>query len=206
MLRTGPAYERPSRVSLALYVCFSLAVAVMAGWLVMMILSSNDANTKAADPTADRAADAADVAALAATSAPQVQNVLPSDATPAAASAGMPPAPADGAPWPDALQASPLASGPAAPGAPSAPFAAPSAAGASAAAPAAPETSYRGPGNLLDLPPDAGNAVPAAVPLPPPRPRRTASVPVPRPRQPIDGSPQAAQEPTLFDILVGRQP
>jgi hypothetical protein len=65
LLRTGPAYERPSRVSLALYVCFSLALAVMAGLLVMMMLSSNDANTKAAD----RAADAADVAALAATSA-----------------------------------------------------------------------------------------------------------------------------------------
>jgi hypothetical protein len=96
MLRTGPAYERPSRVSLALYVCFSLALAVMAGLLVMMMLSSNDAHTKAAD----RAADAADVAALAATSAPQVENVLPADATPAAASAGMPPAPADGAPRP----------------------------------------------------------------------------------------------------------
>jgi len=123
MPRTGPAYERPSRVSLALYVCFSLAVAVMAGWLVMMILSSNDANTKAADPTADRAADAADVVALAATSAPQVQNVLPSDATPAAASAGMPPAPADGAPSPAVPQARPLASAsagpPPAPGAPS---------------------------------------------------------------------------------------
>ena len=75
-------------------------------------------------------------------------------------------------------------SGSAAPGAPAAPFAAPSAAGASTAALGAPETSYRGPGDLLNFPPNAGNAAPEAVPLPPPRPRRTESVPVPRP--PID--------------------
>ena len=200
MSRTGPAYERPSLLSWTLYVCFSLALAVMTGWLVMMILSSNEANTKAAVPTVDGAPVPADVVALAPTSTPQVQNVPPFDATPAAVSAGMPPAPADGDPPPDALQASPLASAPAAPDASTSPFAAPSAAGASATAPAAPETSNRGPGDLLDLSPDAGNAAP--VPLPPVRPRRTASVPLPRPRQPVDGAP--AQEPTLFDILFGR--
>jgi hypothetical protein len=191
MPRTDLAYERPSLVSLALIVGFSLAVVVVAGWLVMMIMFSNGANTKAADPAApaaDRAADAADVAALAGTSAPRAGNALPSNAPPGAGppSAGMPPAPADGALKPDAPQARPLASASAAPG---------------------PETTYRGPGDLLNFPPDAENAA-EAVPLPPPRPRRTAAVPVPRPRPPIDGeqAPPAPQQRSLFDIFVGRQP
>jgi hypothetical protein len=182
MPRTGLAYERPSLVSLALIVGFSLAVVVVAGWLVMMILFSNGANTKAADPAApaapaaDRASDAADVAALAGTSA-RAEGALPSNATPGA---GPPSA---------------------------APFAAPSPAGAATAALGgpAPEMNYRGPGDLLNFPPDAENAAPEAVPLPPPRPRRTAAVPVPRPRPSIDGE-QAPQQRSLFDIFVGRQP
>jgi len=216
MPRTGRAYERPSLVSLALIACLSLAVVVVAGWLVMIMMFSNDANTKVADPAADRAAGAADVAALAGTSAPLAENTLPSNAPPGAGppSAGMPPPPADGAPRPDAPQARPLATAsagaPPALGAPAAPFAAPSAAGASTAALGgqAPETIYRGPGDLLNFPPDAENAAPKAVPLPPPRPRRTAAVPVPRPRPPIDGEqvPPALQQRSLFDIFGGRQP
>jgi hypothetical protein len=80
MPRTGLAREQPSLVSLALIVCFSLAVVFTAGWLAMMILFSNDANTRAAD----RATDAADVAAVAATSTPRVENALPSYAPPGA--------------------------------------------------------------------------------------------------------------------------
>jgi len=170
MPRTGLAYERPSLVSLALIACFSLAVFVMAGWLVMTIVFSNDANTRAADPAADPVADAADVAALTATSAAQAGNALPSYAPPGA--------------------------GP------------PSAAGAATAALGgpAPEMTYRGPGDLLNFPPDADDASRAAVPLPPPRPRRTASVPVPRPRPPIDGGDAPAPpERSLFDIFVRRQ-
>jgi hypothetical protein len=182
MPRTGLAYERPSLVSLALIVGFSLAVVVVAGWLVMMIMFSNDANTKAADPAApDRSASAADVTALADTSAPRAENVPPSNAPPGAALA--------------------------------APFAAPPPAGASTAALVgpAPEMTYRGPGDLLNFPPDDENAASDAVPLPPPRPRRTAAVPVPRPRPrpPINGeqAPPASQQRSLLDIFVGgRQP
>ena len=48
MPRTGLAYEKPSRIAQGLVVCFSIAVVVMAGWLVMMIMFSYDANTMVA--------------------------------------------------------------------------------------------------------------------------------------------------------------
>jgi hypothetical protein len=178
MPRTGLAHERPSLVSLALIACFSLAVIVVAGWLVMIIMFSNDANTKSADPVAaaapaaaaaDLASDAAGVAALSGTSAPRAEGTVPSNAPPSAgALSPVMPAPADGAPNPAVSR----------------------------------------PGDLLNFPPDYENTAPVVVLLPRPRPRLTAAVPVPRPRPAIDAQPvpPAAQQRSLFDILVGRQP
>src|ERR1700674_1952696 len=68
MPRTGLAYERASRVSQALILCFSLAVVVMAGWLAMMIMLPHDANTMAADP--------ADVPEMATIPAPRIVNTV----------------------------------------------------------------------------------------------------------------------------------
>ena len=79
MPRTGLAYERPSRVSQALILGFSLAVVVMAGWLVMMIMLPHDANTTAADP--------ADVPAMATTPAPRIEDSVTAYDPPPAKSA-----------------------------------------------------------------------------------------------------------------------
>src|ERR1700720_3676598 len=49
MPRTAPAYEKPSRISQGLVVCFSIAVVVMAGWLVSVVMFFDGANTMTAD-------------------------------------------------------------------------------------------------------------------------------------------------------------
>ena len=46
MPKTGVAYEKTSKGSWALIVCFSAAVVIMAGWLILMIMLSHDADTK----------------------------------------------------------------------------------------------------------------------------------------------------------------
>jgi hypothetical protein len=66
MPRPGLAYERPSRVTQVMILCFGAAVLVMGGWLAMMILLPNEASTVAADPS--------DVPAMATKPAPRVEN------------------------------------------------------------------------------------------------------------------------------------
>jgi hypothetical protein len=188
MPRTGLAYERPSRVSQALILCFSLAVVVMAGWLVMMIMLPNDANTLAADP--------ADVPETATVPAPRIENSVTAYNPPLANPA---PSPPGAPPWPAAPSTNPFSTPPAA-----APARPPDASTTSSLAPS--DANYRGASNndrFVETEP--GNDAAELVPLPPPRPRRTA-VPVPRPRPRIDDQADAPppRERTFFDMLVGR--
>ena len=191
MPRTGLAYERPSRVSQALILCFSLAVVVMAGWLVMMIRLPHDANTMAADP--------ADVPAMATRPAPRIENTATAY-TPLLADSAQLRLP-NASPWPDASSTNPYSTSSATSPSPARPAAAYT---TSSLAP--PEASYRGASNGdLNIQAEAGNDAPEFVPLPLPRPRRSA-VPVPRPRPRIDdqADAQPTRERTLFDVLVGR--
>jgi hypothetical protein len=193
MPRTGLAYERPSRVSQALILCFSLAVVVMAGWLVMMIMLPHDTNTMAADP-----ADPADVPAMATTPAPRIENSVTAYDPPPAKSAqlGLQP---DAPPRPDAPSANPSSTRPA-------PFPVRPAGAYATSSLAPPEASNRGASNddrLIQA--EAGNDTAELVPLPLPRPRRTAAVPVPRARPHLDGDDAPPpRERTFFDLLVGR--
>jgi hypothetical protein len=171
----GLAYERTSRVSQVLILCFSAAVLVMGGWLAMMIMVPNNADIVAADTS--------DVPAMATKPAPRVENGVTYDP------------PLDGPQFADAPSTNPYSPPPGATPAASAPAPArPAAAYATS-----PLASYD------SLPGDAANEVTQSVPLPPPRPRRTAAVPVPRPRPHIDEPAEAPpKERNLFDILVGR--
>jgi len=94
MPRPGLAYDRPSRASQALIVGFSLAVVVMAGWLVLMVMFSADTTTGTAD-TADLPA-----------APPHVEN-LPASAQPSSARL-LTPLP-EGSAWPDPQSGPPSA-------------------------------------------------------------------------------------------------
>jgi hypothetical protein len=196
MPKTGLAYERPSRASLALIVCFSLGLIIIAGWLVMMIMLSSDANT-AGGPTDEM------VASL----PPRIENATPSYVPPLTVAAPQSTAtPSDapgGTPWPTTTL--PLAS--AAASAPANTGPAPTGAYTTSAL-AVPDTAFRGPGDLLQLAPDPADEATEIVPLPLPRPRRMASVPVPRPRPQIDDAePEPPlQKRSLLDIFINRQP
>jgi hypothetical protein len=164
-------------VSRVLILCFSVAVLVMGGWLAVMIMVPNHAETEAADPS--------DVPAMATKPAPRVEN---------AATAYDPPL-ANGPQFTDVPATNPYSPSAAAPAAPSS---APRPAGTGAYTPSS-FASYD------NLPGDAVNEVTEFVPLPPPRPKRTAAVPVPRPRPHIDEPAEAQpKERSFFDILVGR--
>jgi hypothetical protein len=181
MPRPGLAYERKSRVSQVLILCFSVAVLVMGGWLAMMIMVPNNAETVTADTS--------DEPAMATKPAPRVENSATAYDLPLANGPQFPDAPSTN-PYSPPSAASPAASSPAAAPAPARP------AGAYATSSLA---SY---GNL---PSDAVNEVTESVPLPPPRPPRRAVVPVPRPRPHIDEQAEAPpKERNLFDIFVGR--
>jgi hypothetical protein len=203
MPRGGLAYEKPSRVSQGLIVSFSVAVVIMAGWLVMTIMSSRDANTMAADP-----ADIPPVSTPASTpprvlmAAPEPIRLSSRSTAPSTAS---PPGPA---PWPYSSAATPP------------PAALPLAAAPVGAPPPAPTYSTS---SVRDAMADANDRVtpgdqPApeaaieapeaaaeAVPLPPPKPRRVASIPVPRPRPRVDGDDAPPQERSFFDQLFNPQ-
>jgi hypothetical protein len=60
------AYERPSRLSQVLIICFSAAVLFMGLWLAMMIMVPSEGSTVAADPSV--------VPAMATQPAPRVEN------------------------------------------------------------------------------------------------------------------------------------
>jgi hypothetical protein len=214
MPRPGLAYEKPSRVSQVLVIGFSLAVVVMAGWLVMMIMLSYDANTMAADP-ADRQVTAAlsrppgtaapEPIRISAVTQPPPQSTLPSG----------PPTPWPFTPY-SAGAAPPQPSAPAVPMRQAATPRADAPAEAAAQAPApvyntssvpagASEINDRVP--LEDTLPQAETPdVTEVIPLPPPKPRRVAAIPVPRPRPHLEADDaQPSQERSFFDFLVNRQ-
>jgi hypothetical protein len=206
MPRTALAYEKPSRISQGLIVCFSIAVVVMAGWLFTVVMFFDGANTMAADeadiqPTSTRS---------------YVTNVSPVPAklgeTTRSNSAGLEPSP-----WvhtdsttPPALPAPPRSA------LPLAPFAALPAGGAprpayttSPVATEVPDASYRGImaddlSRQVEAAIDAETA-PDVIPLPLPKPRPSASIPVPRPRPRLDAEDTPSPDQSFFEYLVNRQ-
>src|ERR1700733_3056350 len=156
MPKTDPAHERPSWVSLALIVGSSLAVIVMAGWLAMMIVASKSAGT----------ADPAEAAALDAALPPHVENAEPGYVPPMLPSAMMTNATGGGAAASDASAASAPAGAAAGPRLSSL-------GSASTSAVATAPTSIGGPGDLLNVAPEAADPPSEIVPLPLPRPRRS---------------------------------
>jgi hypothetical protein len=208
MPRTAPVYEKPSRISQGLVVCFSIAVVVMAGWLVTVVMFFDGANTMAADK--------ADIQPI--STRPYVMNVSPEPAklgeTAPSNSADLEPSP-----WvhtPDSATP-PAAPAPPRSDLPLAPFAEFPAGGAprpayamSSVATGVPDASYRG--TMAD---DLSRQVEAAidadtaadvVPLPLPKPRpSSASIPVPRPRPRLDAEDtQPSPDQSFFEFLVNR--
>ncbi len=197
MPRTGRTYEKPSRLSQGLVICFSIAVVAMAGWLALVIMS-HGTRTMAADGT-DVEATSQPVAARvvaepekagamdrfnAAYFAPGVRYYPPSAAAPPRSALAL----TD--PAPIAVR-DPV-------------FPAPPAMAA------IPDTSYRDIPIDEPLPEEAvigapdGNA--ELVPLPLPNPRRIAAIPVPRPRPRADGEDaQGGAESSFFDFMINRQ-
>ena len=205
MPRTDLAYEKPSRVSQCLVVGFSIAVVVMAGWLVMMIMFPPDAGTLAAGE--------ADIQM--ASTPPYVENVSPEPIRLSATARSNSTYP-EPSPWAYA----PNSAAPPAPPRSALSLASPAELPVSAPSPAytpssipagAPEVNYRG--ILADELPrqaeaiiEATDTTPDFIPLPLPKPHRTASIPVPRPRPRLDGEDaQSSSDQSFFDFLVNRQ-
>jgi hypothetical protein len=205
MPRAGLAYERSSRVSQALIAGFSLAVAVMAGWLVLMIMSSHDGNTTTAD-TADLSPPVKQP--------PRVENLPPARPSIINRVSPLP----EATPWPDQAASLPLSGPTAAPvgTTPTTAYATSSLTTSRSLAPTPVTTTSLTPNSLTtpgivdrvapaDDPAVQTETAPTAiVPLPPPRPRRVVSIPIPRPRPQIDEPAEPAQR-SLFDYLVDRQ-
>jgi len=202
MPRSGLAYEKPSRVARGLVIGFSIAVAVMAGWLAATVMFSHDATTRAAD----------DADLETASTPPYVENIPPDPARPGTAERfGSPfpePPPRAYAPYSAAAPAPPRSALPLA-----SPAEPPPAGllGSTFTTTPVPDEIYRG--ILADEPPrrteaavEATDAAPQVVPLPPPRPARTAAIPVPRPRPHLDAEDaQPVADRSFFDFLVNRQ-
>jgi hypothetical protein len=222
MAKTSLRYEQPSRASQVLVLCFSVAVAFMAGWLVLTIMLGNGGTTMVA--TADD-----EVPAMATKQPPRVENAGITVSPPIVAPQQLLSPQADPGSWPGAAPAARPAAAPAAdakitpPAAPAAPAAPAGTALASlppapavtapATVPTAPSPVAIGSINdrvavgdiyaqvtnkIADEPADA----PEIVPLPPHRPR--ISVPFPRPRPQLEEHAQAQAEPrSFFDFLTG---
>jgi hypothetical protein len=222
MAKTSLKYEQPSRASQVLVLGFSVAVAFMAGWLVLTImLGSSDSMVATADD---------EVPAMATKQPPRVENpriavsppiVAPRQllspqadpggwpgAAPAAAQAAAAKitTPAPPAPAPPAARAAPagaaLASLPPAP-AVTAPATVPAAQSPTAGAIndrlAVADIYAQVTNKIADDPADG----PEVIPLPPHRPRM-AAVPFPRPRPQMEEHAQAQAEPrSFFDFLTG---
>ena len=214
MARTSLKYEQPSRASQLLVLGFSVAVAFMAGWLVLTILLGNSGSSMVA--TADN-----EVPAMATKQPPRVENpriaVSPPIVTPRQllspqADPGSWPGAATGTTAPAAKAAKTAPAAPATalaslPGAPAvaAPATVPAGQSPVAAAPSINDRIAVGDiyaqvtNKIADEPADG----PEIVPLPPHRPR-TASVPFPRPRPQMEEQTQAQAEPrSFFDFLTG---
>jgi hypothetical protein len=210
MQRGGLAYEKPSRVSQGLIVGFSVAVIIMAGWLVMMIMSSRDANTMAADP-----ADIPPISTPVSTpprvllAAPEPIRLSSATRSAAPSTASVP----EPAPWPYTPYSRAATPPPAALPLAAAPVGSPAPAptySTSSVRDAMPDGNDRvmpgdQPAPRLEAAVEAPEAAAEVVPLPPPKPRRVASIPVPRPR-PHDGDDAPPpQERSFFDQLFNPQ-
>lgn len=200
MPKTRRTYEKPSRISQGLVICFSIAVVVMAGWFAMTVMFSHDARSRVAEGVA---IETASIPLHAENVAPEPERA---GETVRLNSAYFEPIPRDYAPniAPPPRLALPLASLTAPP---------PAAVRDPEYFPlstATPSANYRG---ILsdeplqaEIPVGASDVLPDLVPLPPPKPRRTASIPVPRPRPRLDGDDMLLDpEHSIFDALFNRQ-
>lgn len=207
---TGGAYEKPSLISQALVVCFSIAVIVMAGWLVKTIMFTEYGTTAVVDDTEIETVGPA-----------TLENVSPdpdrSSVTARLNSAYFEPSSRD------------YSYATAAPPRPALPLASvtepPPAASRDAGYPAlsvttpAPDVNYRGiqaDGPLPDGAPVApSDAIVGFVPLPTPPPALprargkvvwgVASIPMPRPRPRLEAEavqPEPEQAQSLFNLLM----
>jgi hypothetical protein len=207
MPRTALAYEKPSRISQGLVVCFSVAVVVMAGWFVTVVMFFDGANTMATDeegiqPISTR---------------PYVTNVSPEPAklteTTRSNSADLEPSPWIHTPDSATPRAAPVPPRSALPLAPFAEFPAGDAPHPTYTTPSvtteAPDQSYRGivADDLFRQFEAAIDADTAAdvIPLPLPRPRPSASIPIPRPRPRLDAEDTPSPGQSFFEDLVNRQ-
>ena len=216
MAKTSLKYEQPSWAAQLLVLGFSVAVAFMAGWLVLTIMLGNSGTTMVA--TADD-----EVPAMATKRPPRVESppaasppivaplqllspqadpgsrpgAAPAPSTaPAAAAKTTPPAAAAAPPAPTGTA---LASLPPIVTAPAAVPAPPTAGGSINDRVAVGDIYGQVTNKIGDEPADS----PEVVPLPPPRPR-TTSVPVPRPRPQMEAQVQAQPEQrSWFDIITG---
>ncbi len=201
----GLAYDKPSRLSQVMIVCFSTAVVLMAGWLVLMFMQSREGTS--AENTSARDVE------IATTRTPSGEGVQPAVSRFPSTVRGA--QPDDPVAWSNAPAALAATSGdgttptsepwpaPVLPSAAAAPYAT-----SSLATPQS-EPSYRDvPAESLTAPSAGAVEATEPVPLPSPRPRHVAGIPVPRPRPHIDDPPetQAAQDQrTLFDLMIERQ-
>jgi hypothetical protein len=213
MAKTSLNYEEPSWVAKLLVLGFSVAVAFMAGWLVLAILLGNGGSNAVA--TADD-----EVPAMMTKQPPRVENPktamsrpmvpAPQLLSPQADPASLPAGARTGAPDATASAAAP---------APASPMALASLRGAPAVAapdtvpaarpPVAAPTDRVAVGDIYarvtnKIADDDATDAPEAIPLPPHRPR-TAAVPYPRPRpQQAEEQTQArADPPSIFDFILG---
>jgi hypothetical protein len=213
MAKTSLKYEQPSRASRLLVLGFSVAVAFMAGWLVLTILLGNSGSTMVA--TSDD-----EVPAMATKQPPRVENPRVAVSAPIVPPQQLLSPRADPGSWPGA--ASPAATASTAAASPAAPKAPALASLPGAPAVAAPATVPAAPSPVASLSANDRVAVgdiyaqvtnkiedgpadaPEAVPLPPHRPR-ASSVPYPRPRPQMEEQTQAQVEQprSFFDFLTG---
>jgi hypothetical protein len=208
MPRTAPAYEKPSRISQGLVVCLSIAVVVMAGWLVSVVMFFDGANTMAADE-----ADIQPISTHA-----FVTNVSP-EPTKLGETARSNSTDLESLPWvhtPDSATP-PAAPAPPRSALPLAPFAEFPVGGAprpaytmSSVETEVPDASYRGimADDLFRQVEAAIDADTAAdvIPLPLPKPRPSASIPVPRPRPRLEAEDtQPSPDQSFLEFLVNRQ-
>ena len=198
---TGHTYEKPSRISQALVVCFSIAVVLMAGWFAITIMFSHYGTTSAVDDTE-----------IATTAPAYVENVSaePDESSVTArlnsayfellsrdyAYAAAPP-PRSALPLAPVAEPFPAATRD--PGYP-----------ALSLANVVPDVNDRK--IPADEPPPARaltraltEAAAEVVPLPPPKRSHTASIPIPRPRprieaEDVQSGPEQSQ--SLFDLLM----
>jgi hypothetical protein len=214
MAKTSLKYEEPSWVAKLLVLGFSIAVAFMAGWLVLAILLGNGGSDAVA--TADD-----EVPAMVTKQPPRVENrktamsrpIVPAPQllSPRADPASVPGGARKGAPDATASATSPTPASPMAlaslPGAPA--VAAPDTVPA-ARSPAQAATDRVAVGDLYaqvtnKIAEDDATEASETIPLPPHRPR-TAAVPYsrPRPQQHAEEQTQArADPPSFFDFILG---